>query len=365
MRYHFLETIRQYAQDKLAQSGEASIMRNRHLEYFVSLVEEMAPSYRRRNQLRFLAQTDFEIDNMRAALDWALESGRHEAAARLVSSAVDYLYYYGSRFVEGYQWARRVLENLEKIAGEYQIGLLVAAGKLAYANGDLPSNKQYCQEALKKARKLDDKENQAWSLIYMGVSSLKQSGTDSEPLRFVEEGLTIFRELDHQPGMAHALNIVGELLRSSGDYLLARKAYEESLDIVRETGEVIRENMLIANLSYVAYNLGDYERAAELSATSFKQAYHLGMRLQTVNGLAGLAGPLSKLGEAEKAAQLMGLSAALMAEIGVDYQIRDKLELAKYEAEIRAQLDQQTFEAAWKKGQTMELNQAVSYMLGE
>ena len=365
MRYHFLRTIRQYAQNKLAQSGEASIMRSRHLEYFVSLVEEMAPGYRRQNQLSLLARTDFEIDNMRAALDWAVESGRHEAAARLVSAAVDYLYYYGSRFVEGYQWALRVLKNLEKISPEFQIRLLVAAGKLAYANGDLSSSKQYCQEALKKARKLGDKENQAWSLIFAGVSSIKQSGTDSEAVRYVAEGLTIFRELDHQPGIAQALNIMGELLRSSGDYRRAREAYEESLDIVRETGEVIRENILIANLSYVAYNLGDYERAAELSASSFNQAYRLGMRLGAANRLADLAGPLSKLGEAEKAAQLMGLSAALMAETGADYQIPDKNELTKYEADIRAQLDEQTFDAAWKKGQAMDLDQAVSLTLGE
>ena len=361
-RFFMLETIHEYALERLGDSGLEPLIRNRHLDYFLSLVEKIAPGYRLHNQLLLMESTEFELDNLRSALEWAFISGRYEDAARLVSSITDYFLYFGNRFVEGYRWANRVLAYLDKISPKYQIRLFISAGKLAYANGDLLLDRKYCLRAATLSQELGDIENEAWALIFGGGSAIKHLDNYEASFGMVEEGLTLLRRLGNKPGMAQALNILGEMSRSSGDYEYARQVYQESLVIVHQTGEIIRENFLIGGLSYVAYHYGDYEKAAALGKDALRQAHHLGLD-RIVGCLADLSGPLCKLGEVEKAARLLACSKAHMAEIGIDYQPGDKLELEKFAADIRANLDQPTFDAAWKEGEALSLDQAVSYAL--
>jgi non-specific serine/threonine protein kinase len=102
-RFIMLETIHEYASERLVESGEEQGIRDRHLQYYLSMAEEMEPCYRRHGQLLLLERTEAELGNLRAALDWAMEKRKIEAAARLISS-LDYFLYYMDRFVEGYRW---------------------------------------------------------------------------------------------------------------------------------------------------------------------------------------------------------------------------------------------------------------------
>jgi tetratricopeptide (TPR) repeat protein len=363
-RFIMLETIHEYAGERLVESGEEQEIRDRYLQYFLSMAESMEPGYRRHGQLLLLERTENEMGNLRTAFNWAMESGNVEAAARMIS-AIDYFLSYEGYFVEGYRWFHRVLGEMEEIPREHQVRLLLGAVRLAWANGELAQSKRFCQQGLALARKLGDRRNEAWLLEQLAVCFVDRPEEYEEANRYSEEALAIFKELDHKPGIAHTLNNVGELARAAGDYVRAREAYEVCLAIVSETGEVYRQNMMLGNLGFVAYEEGDYERARDFFASFLRQSYKIGSRQWAMSGLASLAGPLGKLGEPEKATRLLGASRALMAGMGIDYQPTDLPEMAKYAADVRAQLDEATFEAAYAEGKAMTLEQALVYALEE
>jgi tetratricopeptide (TPR) repeat protein len=184
-----------------------------------------------------------------------------------------------------------------------------------------------------------------------------------QDVRSCEEGLVIFRELNDKTGIAQAMNILGELARSVGDYVRAREVYEASMAASQETGETFRQIFMLNNLSYVAYQEGDYQKARELAASCLQQMLEIDARSEAISALGNLAGPLSKLGEPLKAARLLGASAALKASMGVELQPSGWHENAKYRVEIQRQLGEAAFEAAWAEGQAMTLEKAVSHAL--
>ncbi|HET6447423.1 MAG TPA: LuxR C-terminal-related transcriptional regulator, partial [candidate division Zixibacteria bacterium] len=131
LRFTILETIQEFAREQLSLSGEEELIRNRHLDYFRTLAEEMEPGYRRKNQVILLERTKVEWGNLRAAFEWAMESGNVEAAARLISS-IDYYLLYKGNLVEGYRWFNRVIVEIDKIPKEHQVRFLLGAKRLAW-----------------------------------------------------------------------------------------------------------------------------------------------------------------------------------------------------------------------------------------
>lgn len=361
-RFIMLETIHEYARERLKQSGEERQIRDRHLDYFLSLAEKMEPGYRREGQLLLLARTEAEMGNLRAAFNWALENNKVEAAARLVSS-IEYFLTYMDQYVEGYAWIKRVLGSGATIQDQYQLKLLTAASRLAWGDYDRSQYKRFCTEALSLAREMNDKHGEARALIELGISSINEPEAFEEAVGQAEAGLVKFRELDDEPWIAQTLNILGELARTAGDYDRAQELYEECMALCRKTGEIIRQAFMLENLAYVAYHQGEYARARDLAVRDIKQWSEIGGRQGLCVGLTGLAGPLGKLGESEKAARLLGVSAALLAERGLDHQPSDQHEVTKYTADVRAQLDEATFKVAWAEGQAMTLDAAVTYAL--
>jgi predicted ATPase/DNA-binding CsgD family transcriptional regulator len=363
-RFIMLETIHEYARERLAESGEESLIRDQHLDYFRELAEEMEPGYRRHNQLFLMERTEVEMANLRAAFDWAIESGNYETGARLVA-AMDYFLFYGEHAVEAYQWINQLIGEIDAMSPEIQVRVLSTAGRIAWVNGDLSRSKSLRQKDLILAQQLGDKHTVAWSMIHLAMDSVNRLEENAEAVKLCEEGLAILRELDDKPGIAQALNNLGELARAAGDYDRAGEVYEECLEICLETGEIIRQIMLLGNLAFVAYQKEDYGRARTLSQGFMKQSYEIGAMQLTVTGMAALAGSLSRLGEEEKGAQLLGASAALIDEMGVDHHPSDLDEIARYTTQIRSQLDETTFESYWAMGEAMTMEEAVAHAADE
>src|SRR5690349_12035080 len=125
---------------------------------------------------------------------------------------------------------------------------------------DLDAGKQLFQRMLTIARDLGDREQMAWALAFLGYTTLGEPRT---ALLLVEESFVLFRELNHQPGMAQVLNIMGEIVRFSGDDELAKRIYEECLGISKQTGETRRILFLYQNLTFIALHEDDAERARD------------------------------------------------------------------------------------------------------
>lgn len=304
------------------------------------------------------------MGNLRAAFNWGMESGQVEAAARL-AIAIHYFLYYSDHFVEGNRWFLKVLDKIDQVSRHYLPSLHISAGKIAYRVIEPERGREHHGQALALSRELGDRLNEAWALIYLAVTAVATPEEHKQAFKWGEQGIAIFRELGEKPGVAQGLNALGEVARSAGDYQRAREVYEACLEVSKETGELIRQTMVIGNLGFVEYYEGNYERALELS-----KKYLLWMNRNfdthhTMSGLAAVSGPLGMLGQPVKAARLLSASSAFMIQIGVDHELGDWHEFAKYSDDLRALLDEESFATAWEQGQKMTLDEAVQYALDE
>ena len=222
--FTMLETIREYAFERLEASGEARLLRQCHAGYFMSMAERAAPELRAGpQQVMWLDRLEREYDNLRAALTWSLEQGEAETALRL-SAALWRFWYWHSHLSEGCRWmtaalsAARYLPQLALV----RVRALKGAGSLASALGD-----------------------------YVQAASL------------LEEGLALCRELG-QPGRAitaRILNTLGTVTFNQANYRRARTLYEESLALQRELGDEVGIAHALNNLGTVVSYQGDYEQA--------------------------------------------------------------------------------------------------------
>jgi predicted ATPase/DNA-binding CsgD family transcriptional regulator len=363
-RFYMLETVREYAREKLEESGEADELRSRHAEYFVGLAEQAEPQLRGADQGYWCARLRSEHDNLRNALAWALAGARVEWGLRLVGALRDFWYYEG-HIAEGLRWTQRALEEAGDAPAALRAKALNTAGWLAFAQGDNQRGKVWNGQALSLYRELGDKVNTAWALVFLGAHSLGSPDEYRNSIALSAEGLALFRSLDHQPGMAQALNGLGEAARLDGDYERAAEAYEECLAISRAIGDKQREAIMLGNLGYIAQHRGDYERAEALSKAALALLWERQSAYLIAFALATLAGPVTAKGDPERAARLLGASAALFEALGTGPQPVDQPEIDQYIAALRTQLDGARFGAAWAEGRALSLDEAVSYALGE
>ncbi len=215
------------------------------------------------------------------------------------------------------------------------------------------------------ARELGDRALEGWLLTELAISTAVESDDPAvrrEAIRQCQAIIDIFTELDDKPGLANGYNLLGEVLRLDGDYEEARRVYEIALALSEETGELNRQSLVRANLSFVAYRLGEFEEARDLAVVLLRDRYASGMRAWFLIDLAVLAAPLGQLGQPEMGARLLGASAAIMAEIGAPYQPSDQEEIDLYIRDIRALLDEDAFAAAWDEGAAMSYAQVVAYV---
>lgn len=234
-RFMMLEMIHQYVRERLKASGEEATVRRRHAEYFVGLAERAEPALRLAGYEHWARRFELDLENMRAVLEWPLGSGDVTLGVRLAAALC--LFWYGSGYhVEGYQWTQRLLAQLDEVQPAYHPRFLFSAGHMAFMR-DLDVGKQLFQSMLAIARDLGEREQMAWALAFLGYTTLGEPRT---ALPLIEESLVLFRELHHQPGLAQALNIKGEVIRFSGDDERAKRIYEECLVIARQTGETRR-----------------------------------------------------------------------------------------------------------------------------
>jgi non-specific serine/threonine protein kinase len=366
-RFVMLETIHEYAGERLEASGEAGIMRRRHAEYFVELAERAEPELRLARQLYWFQLLELEEDNLRAVLNWSLEGGDVTLGVRLIS-VLGYFWYAFGHHVEGIGWTDQFLARLDEIPRHYHPKLLISAGHMALLHSVETAN-HLAMKALNCSRELGDVLNEAWALcILAGTTTFLRDMMRNSLERataLAEEGLSRFRELGYQPGIAQALNVMGEIPLASGDTNRARQVWEECLVVAQQAGDIRRIYLMIANLAVLAQLEGDHERGIELSREALRMARARNNRLDLASELAGLAGSFAATGQPQRAALLLGASAARLEQMGNLLQPTVKPNVDRTIADVRAQLDPATFEAAWDEGRTMTLEQAVAEALEE
>ena len=318
-RYRLLETVRQYAQDRLLEAGGRDIFRNRHIDYFLKLGERAEKELVGPDQAAWLHRLERELDNLRVAMGWASEANI-EKGLRLAKMLWNFWSWHGYAR-EGVAWLSQMLAQSATVAPalkakalcaqgaletnlynfdhghtlleeslalyqalENQQGIalnLYRLGRLVGLQGQAILGRKYLSESLAIYRSLADKLGAANTLEHLGY--FENHNDYEQACKYLEESQALYQELGHLAGTASVLRILGELAMWQGDYMTAQSSLEKSLDLSEslalqggEHGSVVWS---LSVLGLLHFRLGDYEQARDYLEKSLSNSQQTGEKL--------------------------------------------------------------------------------------
>jgi predicted ATPase/class 3 adenylate cyclase len=357
-RYRMLESLREYASERLTDSGEAELTRRRHAHFFLDLTEKAEPELTGPQQRAWLETLDAEHDNVRAALRWSETSTEPDVGWRIGGAMWRYWSVRGL-FSEGRARLAALLARTHERSAA-QAKALHGAGVLATQTGDYAGARAAYEESLAIRREIGDRSGTANTLSNLGIVARWLDDLPSAR-ELYEESLAIRREVGDKWGIATSLNLLGLLTHYQRDYPTARRLLEESLAIRRGLGDKWTIANSLNNLGLVVLDQGDYATARSLYEESMATYRDLGDRWAIAFLIEAFAGLAAAEGEPERALRLGGAAEALRLVIGSPLSPADQSTLTGRLEPARRALDTEAQAKAWAEGGAMTLADAVAY----
>jgi len=353
-----LETIREFANERLEDSGEAAELRQRHADFFLNLAEEAEPQLRG-NPKHWLERLDQEHDNIRGALDWFEETGETQLGLRLAAAA--------TRFwvMSGYPaQGRRRLESALTSDGQQtpaRARALNAAALLAFEVGDVAAAIHRADEALAATGAAGDAWGSAYARFLLGQGAIAEQEFAVAHGLF-EESLKTFQGLgDEHYAMVARFNLAwmsGEL----GDVDRGKELHEENLRRAREAGNQRIEALSLSVLADSEAREGNTGQALSMLHQAYRIVCDVGDRVESVDIVSRFAGVLASAARPATAARLLSCNEAHREQFeGTRFWVTSRNE--EILTLIRAQLDEPDFDEAWEEGRTLTADEAVALAL--
>ena len=360
-RFWMLETIHEYAAERLEDSGEADEIRRRHAGHFLALAEEAEPHLFGGSPGEWLDRLEREYDNFRATLDRLEASGEAEHALRLAGALAEFWAVKG-HFAEGRRRLETALRADERPTAA-RAKALNGAADLASGSGDLATARLRAEEGLALNRTLGRAWGTADSLVLLGIATMNE-GDFATAQQLLEESVRLFRELGDEHNGLEATRHLARACYAFGDRERARALSEDNLHRARAlSDDQIAGRSLVALAGY-ALDEGRPQEALPM----LKEAYRLHRDLGDLGGIpmivCNFAGLLASAGRADGATRVLSSSETLLEEMGSspEWLRRMKEEML---ATIRAQLDEAAFDEAWEQGRALTADEAVALALEE
>jgi predicted ATPase/class 3 adenylate cyclase len=397
-RFVMLETVHEYAREKLEESGEAEELSRWHAQYFLALAEDAEPELKGPRQYEWIERLEAEHDNMRAAFSWLLEGGEIELGLRL-AGALRRFWHVRGHFEEGRRWLEQALAKDSRASASARAKALDAVGGLAHDQGDIDRAEAAAQEGLELSARADIESGRVASFRRTLGITAEREGDYERAAELHEESLALYREAEDRWGIAASLLSLANVLVMREEHERAKELYREALSLSRESGDPDQFATGLANLGYehllegnheqatalneeaarlyrdrgsrggLVYALdnlawaalvrGDHERARALHEETLALCQDLGDKLIGSESLEGLACAAAARGEAERSARLFGTARSL----GYQQAPAERALREPYLAVARSWLDEAAWKAAWAEGQAMTFEEAVSYAL--
>ncbi len=366
-RFGWLETIRSFAVDLLNVTGELSIARRRHAEYYTALAERLEPALTGRGDMtRTLDELQREYDNFRAVFHWSLEGDADDLAVGLRLAGAMYRFW----LVRGHlgevrQWLERALPRAEAagVAPEIRARALNAAGVVAGMQGDNDRAEEWFEQSLVLFRQISDTQHVAVATGNLGLVAQNRNN--------LERAITLFREArvlyeiaGDQHGYAVMLAAIGWLERQRDNHAEAVPLLERSAAIFRELADLRNLANSLANLGHSMLALNDATRAAAYFAESLQLRQALGNTYAMAECFEGFAAVASVGGRSRRAARLYGAAEAIREVTGAKLlDPADVAERALHLEQVRKRLGPQRFGAEWAAGRDLSTDQAARLAL--
>lgn len=355
LRFSLLETIREYAHDKLVESGEEESLQRAHAVYGVTLAEQSEPELMGPNQAAWLDRLETEYGNLRAALEWC-KTHDLELGLRL-AGALYRFWELHSYIVEARAW----LDALAALSTGVTLSrgkLLNAAGAMADYVGDYATAQAYFEVALAIFETQGDRRWTAAALNNLAMATSLQ--LDFVTAReWLEQSQAIKRELGDPWSIANGLDNLGRVAMFQHEYEAARQYAAEALAMFRTIGDRTGVAISLGNLSDVLRHLGalDESRAAMTESLTLLQA--IGEQDGIADGLERFASLATVQAQPQRAAMLFGAAAALRKAIGTAPAPPDQAEYEALLVQVRSAITATEFESAWRAGEALTVDDAV------
>jgi non-specific serine/threonine protein kinase len=258
-RYRLLETVRQYAQERLLETGGGGEFRQRHLDYYLELGERAEEELVGPDQVAWLNRLERELDNIRRALNWAYETDT-EKGLRLAAGLLEFWNTRGN-ISEGVGWIGQLLAGSERVCSAIRAKALFVQGYLSYYLLHLERSWLLLEESLALYREGGDRSGMAGTLRYLGYQLCAHGGKPGEGQSLLRQSLGIYRELEDRLGVAGTLQVMGFIAGASNNFKEAAVYYEESLALYRECGHLGGIASVLLYSGQMALWQGDYEAA--------------------------------------------------------------------------------------------------------
>jgi predicted ATPase/class 3 adenylate cyclase len=361
IRFQMLETIREFATERLEEEPDAADVRTRHGRYFLALATLVEPHLLGPDQKEWLDRCDREHDNIRAALQWSIHAGEVRAG-QAAAGALWRFWHQRGHLAEG----RRKLEQLLQAPGGQdrtaeRFKALTGAGGLAYWQNDYPATERFYEEALEVARELDDPRSIAEGLFNLSFLDRIRGDTE-EGVTKLRTVLDMARAIGDRQLTAVCLELLGSHQVREGRAEDGFPLVEEALAIYRELGNVFAMADAISGLGSYYLLVGDLDAAFAAQREGLEIFVEAGNPTGIAMVLEAMAMIASAEGRHVRALSLAGASEAVKEQTGGGAPAELMLSGESLE-ESRRSLDPETAERAWDEGRAMGTDKAIAYAL--
>lgn len=410
-RYHYLETIRQYAMEKLLESGDAVGVRDRHLAHFMELSRRAEGHFKTPQRLAWMNRLESEHDNIRAALGWALDSEPESALE--MACLLSTFWMSNNHLTEGCNWcqaaitrAEELLMDRDKIAPTLARAYVVLA-ILSVNRGEHSTGLIAAKQSVDLARELDDKSILVHALGFVGFSSaflgdvelafaalheaedicrkmgyrqelaevlqaltyvtmeVHGSKATEQLQAYMEESLALSQGSMDPESAVRTEGLLARLALFRGDVNEARKHADLMLDRHREMGDQLAVTGHQSEMAHAARQLGNFEEALTLYHETLPDWQKIGHRGAVAHQLECFAFIANAQEQGERAVKLMSAAEALREASNSPRTPQERIEYDNELASLRAGIDEQAFTSLWAEGRSMTMEQAIEYALSE
>jgi predicted ATPase/DNA-binding winged helix-turn-helix (wHTH) protein len=355
-RYRMLETVRQYALERLNECGEGEATRGRHVAYFVAMAEEADAHVRGPDQDLWMNRFKQEHENLVTALTWCCDGALDPQSGLRLAAATGYYWSWNS--VElGYRLTHAALEYDRAAAHTpARAATLRVLARMSTFRGRYKEALDFAQQSLDMSRQLGVPRELAWAL-YALVMALGASGHVEQAQQAEEEALALARQLDDKVLLFSLLNNIAARLHGAGQLDVAERCYLEALELARQHAGRVGIVVLLDNLIRLLVARGELDRARQFAIESLPLARGEKVIADLLEATVGLA---SRLGEHAVAARFWGAADRQLLAWGYRHEPGELEHVEPLLASSRHALGDQTFEVAEAQGRAMDFEQAIA-----
>ena len=416
-RYRLLETIRQYARDKLMESGEAAEIRNRHLEYHVQLTENAESQLYGSMALKWVNRLEAEYDNLRAAIEWGMDN--NVMAVLRMAGALPNFWFRRGYESEGITWIHEALERVKGLpevegdpstsSGQALERLTIIAKSwqsvsfMAFSQGDMLTASAAAATCAGYARQLGDKRLLATVLTFEAASKMMSArfndvegimqevlsivdesndpfaigmaygmigsrmimaGKDNEESRaLVAKGLAALKGSENRFGHTMILFATAMGARFNGRFEEARTQFAPLVPIFRDMGDHHRSNMVRSEMAHMERLEGRHEKAIAMYRETILEWKRLGHRAAVANQLECFAFIAKAHEQTERAIKLLGAAEGLREIIKIPMSEVEQVEYVREVADLKTNMGETEFTSLWAEGRALTMEQAIRLAL--